>query len=143
MCPSSGVIGSADEFVELRTSDNEAEHHQAVHDELPEAVCLEIIERFPDMRKWVAQNKTVPLAILRVLAVDPDERVRRMVAMKRKLDRELFELFSRDPDEIIRAGLTTNRKLPLDILQQLATDESSFVRAAAVRRLDAREATER
>ena len=133
------MIGTADEFLRLRTSHVEAEYHRAAHDDLPEAVCLEIIERFPDMRKWVAHNKTVPLAILRVLAVDPDERVRSMVAMKRKLDRELFELLSHDPDETIRAGLTSNRKLPLDILQQLATDESSFVRAAAASRLAGRE----
>jgi hypothetical protein len=132
------VIGSADEFVRLRTSDNEAEYHRAAHDELPEAVCFDIIERFPDLRFWVAQNKTVPLAVLRVLAVDADQRVRGMVAMKRKLDRELFELLSRDPDETIRAGLTSNRRLPLDILQQLATDESVFVRATAVGRLNKR-----
>lgn len=133
------MIESAEEFVRLRNSADPSLYQRAAHEEAPLRVWRDVIERFPEMRTWVAHNKTVPLPILRVLAVDPDERVRSMVAMKRKLDRELFELLSHDPAETIRAGLTSNRRLPLDILQHLATDESSFVRAAAASRLGGRE----
>ncbi|GAB3057174.1 hypothetical protein GCM10027053_18500 [Intrasporangium mesophilum] len=44
---------------------------------------MDVIERFPDMRLWVAQNKTVPLSILEVLREDADERVVWMVRKKR------------------------------------------------------------
>jgi hypothetical protein len=43
-------------------------------------VWLGVIRDYPDMRFWVAQNKTVPVSILGVLAADDDQRVRSMVA---------------------------------------------------------------
>jgi hypothetical protein len=76
------VIESADEFIRLRTSDDPAEYRRAAHDEGSESTWRDVIERFPDMRFWVAQNKTVPLSILETLRTDPDEQVRSMVRAK-------------------------------------------------------------
>jgi hypothetical protein len=73
------VIASAEEFVRLRTSDDPADYGRAAHDEATEETWREVIKRFPEMRFWVAQNKTVPLNILEELRMDPDERVRSMV----------------------------------------------------------------
>lgn len=129
------MLQSAEEFVILRTSDNPAEYHRAAHDEAPEAVWLDTIRRFPDMKIWVVRNKTVPLSMLYVLASDADPHVRWEVATKRKLDAHLFDLLSRDPDEGVRHCLACNRKIPLAVLQRLAADDSPFVRDVAVERL--------
>ncbi len=67
----------------LRTSWVPEEYRRAAADEAPVEVWTQIIERYPDMRFWVAQNKTVPLAILEMLRHDPDRRVQWMVRSKR------------------------------------------------------------
>jgi len=76
------VIESAEEFVRLRTSRDQSEYSRAARDDATEATWLEIIEKFPDMRFWVAQNKTVPLRILEVLRHDEDRQVRNIVRAK-------------------------------------------------------------
>jgi hypothetical protein len=78
----SRVIESAEEFVRLRASTDPDEYLRAAHDEAADATWRDVITRFPDMRFWVAQNKTVPLSILHELRNDPDERVRSMVRAK-------------------------------------------------------------
>ena len=60
------VITSAEEFVQLRTSRNPDEYHRAAHEEASVETWLDVIERFPDMRSWVAHNKTVPLEPARI-----------------------------------------------------------------------------
>jgi hypothetical protein len=77
------MIESADEFVRPRTSADPAEYRSAAHDEAVERTWRDVIARFPEMRFWVAQNKTVPLSVLEDLRSDPDERVRSMVRAKR------------------------------------------------------------
>jgi hypothetical protein len=77
------VIESAEEFVRLRTSTDPAEYQRAAHDEAAERTWQDVIARFPEMRFWVAQNKTVPLSVLEDLRNDPDEKVRAMVRARR------------------------------------------------------------
>lgn len=77
------VIESAEEFVRLRTSDDPAEYNRAAQEQATESTWHDVIERFPDMRFWVAQNKTVPLSVLEILRQDPDDRVRHLVTSKR------------------------------------------------------------
>ena len=67
----------------LRTSEDPVEYNRAGHDEATENTWLDVIERFPDMRFWVAQNKTVPMTVLEILRLNADERVQRMVTSKR------------------------------------------------------------
>lgn len=76
------MIESADEFRRLRVSENPEEYRRAAYDEAPAEVWLEVIRRWPDMRFWVAQNKTVPVSVLEALVNDPDEKVRDMVQRK-------------------------------------------------------------
>ena len=88
-------IESAEEFVRLRTSDDPAEYNRAAQDEASESTWREVIERFPDMRFWVVQNKTVPLSVLEILRHDTDDRVRHMVTSKRSWARA-------HPDDTLR-----------------------------------------
>lgn len=125
------MIASAEEFVRLRTSDVMEEYNRAGMEEAPTQVWLDVLEHFPEMREWLADNKTIPLEILAILAKDPDERVRGVVAGKRKLSRDLFELLARDTSEAVRLGVARNRKVPADVLESLASDSEEFVRTTA------------
>lgn len=136
------MIESAEEFVALRTSEIRADYTRAAHDTAPIAIWHDIITRYPEMKGWVAYNKTVPLSILRILANDPDPKVRFWVAMKRKLDLPLFEQLAQDPDESVRERIACNSKTPLYILKRLAQGDTPFVAEAAQERIRARTKSE-
>jgi hypothetical protein len=124
------VIRSAEEFVALRESEDPCEYGRAARDDASIEVWKEVILSYPEMRKWVAYNKTVPIGILEILANDSDPEVRRFVAAKRKLTIELFEYLSNDEDESVRLRVARNPKVPKHLLYKLADDDSMFVREA-------------
>lgn len=127
------MIHSAEQFIALRSSAERTDYQLAATEQATFQTWADVIARFPEMRTWVAQNKTVPLEILRILAKDADRVVRGSVADKRKLDRELFESLSRDPDETVRQRIAYNKKTPADIIERLTSDESPLVSDAALR----------
>jgi len=98
------MIETAEEFVLLRRSHDQRNYLRAATEAADKVVWLDITERFPGMRFWVAQNKTVPLEVLDVLARDSDPAVRLMVAMKNKLTYDLFPLVASDSDGGVRQG---------------------------------------
>lgn len=125
------MIESAEEFVRLRTSRLRDEYLRAAEEEASINVWIDVIQRYPEMRSWVAHNKSVPMAVLVLLAGDPDPAVRSVVATRRKLSRELFRQLAADPDEAVRARIAYNRKAPLEILEALALDPAELVREGA------------
>lgn len=129
------MISSAEQFVQLRSSDVLEEYSRAAEGEASVAVWLDVISRFPEMREWVAHNKTVPIEILDVLARDELASVRAIVADKRKLSLELFDLLAHDDDELVRQRVAYNKKTPLRLLEHLSFDVSPLVRDAAVKQL--------
>lgn len=129
------MITTADEFVELCTSDLEENNFRARNDRLPDEVCLNIITRFPEMRRWVAQNTTVSQSVLRILAEDPDWRVRWTVAAKRSTDMTLLAKLAEDPDEGVRRRVAFNKKTPDWILELLLNDSVEDISDHARRRL--------
>lgn len=133
------MIISADEFARLRTSEKPDEYLRAANDEATLSIWKEIISGFPEMRTWVAHNKTVPIDILEILARDESIAVRAAVADKRKLTVELFELLVQDCSELVRLRIAHNRKLPIHLLKQLLDDPSPLVVATAEERLGHRE----
>lgn len=128
------MIQSAEEFVRLRQSPDPEDQYRAAHEEASEQVWLDIVRRFPDMRFWVAQNKTTPLAVLRVLGEDADARVRGMVARKRRLPEDLLLRLARDPDAGVRNAVAYNPKASRAVLDGLADDCEEFVREAVLKR---------
>lgn len=131
------MINSAEEFILLRDSNVKEEYDRSAAEEAPIAVWKDVIDRFPEYRKWVAHNKTTPLEILALLC-QYDADVRSWVAMKRKLSEELFDFLSRDEDEIVRVNVASNRKTPLYILERLAQDKDKDISSAAISNLDNR-----
>ena len=128
-------IVSAAEFVRLRTSADPLEYGRAAHAEMPADVWMTLISEYPDMRKWAAHNKTVPIEILTILASDPDRDVRRMVAVKRKLTPEILERLSDDEDEAVRRAVAQHRRTPRHVLVQLRDDPWQEIRRIAGERL--------
>jgi hypothetical protein len=129
------MITSSEEFVRLRTSSRQEDYSRASIDEAPVAVWHEVINLYPEMREWVAHNKTVPIEILEKLAHDPSASVRASVAEKRKLNEKLFDLLSLDCEELVRLRLAHNKKTPKRVLERLSVDFSPMVSAAAIRAL--------
>lgn len=129
------MISTAVEFVQLRTSERPEEYLRAASEPAHISVWLEIIDRYPDMRTWVAQNKTVPLEILNVLAHDADPAVRLAVAMKNKLSDELFLLLAQDTDDGVRQRVSYNKNAPPSVLEVLARDTNQLVSEPASARL--------
>lgn len=111
------------------------EYRRAAQEEAPVEVWQDVISRYPEMRRWVAHNKTVPIEILALLANDPDKRVRLMVAMKRKLTPEILEVLAADEDESVRLRVARHRRTPRTVLEQLAHDSWAQVREVAGQKL--------
>ncbi|MFJ7085956.1 hypothetical protein ACIQU8_22330 [Streptomyces griseus] len=129
------MIETADDFVRLRNSSDPRECRRAAVEEAPELVWMEVVDRYPEERVAVVQNKTVPLAVLEILINDPDARVRFMVAMKRKLPPDLLEHLAHDLDESIRMRVARHRNTSGETLESLRHDPWSEVRAAVEERL--------
>ncbi len=108
------MIISAQEFIQLRTSDQKEEQERASREPAENLVWLDVIQKFPDYKVWVVHNKTVPVEILEILAQDKRVEVRISVAMKRKINDNIFNLLSGDKDESVRHALLCNTKLSKD-----------------------------
>ena len=129
------MIDSAEEFVRLRSSEVMEEYNRAAQDEASIEVWLDVIERFPEYKAWVAHNKTIPLEILGILSDDPDANVRHAVAEKRKLSHPLFTKLANDSDESVRQRITYNAKAPDDVLRLLVDDRNESTKERARERL--------
>lgn len=122
------MISSAREFIEIRNRGVKSEYDRASQEEAPIEVWREVVEGYPDYRKWVAHNKTVPVEILRELSTDMDSNVRDMVARKRKSPSDVLERLATDPDEGVRYVAAWNKKAPRYVLMMLRDDPWSVVR---------------
>lgn len=129
------LITSAEEFVRLRTSQDPAEYRRAAIEDAPPTVWQEVLDRFPEYRRWVAHNKTVPIEILQILAKDPDPQVRWFVAAKNRLTPDLLEKLAHDSDESVRRRVVRHKRLPIELLESLRSDPSEGIRLIATERL--------
>lgn len=132
------MISSADEFMRLCTSDKREDYVRATHDEAPEEIWLEVINRYPEMKPWVAHNKTIPLNVIRILSRDDDPAIRTFIAMKRRCPHDILGELSRDPDESVRNAVALNKKTPREILERLAMDEWEVCASNARANLESR-----
>lgn len=132
------MIASAEEFARLRKSDDPSEYGRAANEEAAEHVWFEVIAEFPDLRQWVAHNKTVPISVLEYLSNDDDPQVRSSVADKRKLTPVLFERLARDPDASVRCRVANNKRCSAEALALLVADEELFVREPAQKQIEER-----
>lgn len=131
------MIESADEFKRLRESENSEEYSRASQEEAKIEVWEEVLNVYPNMAFWVAQNKTVPIEILAKLATNNDSKVRSMVASKRKIPESLMLSLAQDKDESVRHALANNGKVTKRVLETLSNDSWQVVREVALQKIQA------
>ena len=132
------MIGTAKEFVHLRTSERPEEYLRAATESAPLEVWLEVLQQYPDMKGWVAHNKTIPMRILECLALDPDPFVRAAVAAKNKLSEELMLNLARDSDLSVRERIAQNKNASVAVLRVLVQDSDVSISQAARHQLSLR-----
>ncbi len=129
------MITSASEFRRLRTSLLPEDYNRAAVESAPLPVWETLVSDYPEMRFWVAHNRTVPLSILQRLANDPDPRVRYRVASKRQLDAATLRSLATDADDSVRMAVAVNRRTPDSVLDLLTSDPWPDVADRARQRL--------
>ena len=132
------MINSAKEFVDLRTSERSDDYLRAARESAPLEVWFDIVGKYPEMKMWVARNKTVPMQVLEQLAVDVDPRIRVAVAMKNKLSNDIMLSLSKDSDSSVRERIAYNKNASDDVLRLLAQDSVVSVSEAARQQLSLR-----
>lgn len=115
------MIKTAEEFKKLRSSENLDEQRRAGVEEASIETWQEVIQKYPELKKWVIYNKTIPLEILNHLSKDCNPEIRSEVARKRKIDSEIFDRLKIDQDENVKLSLLYNRKLSEEQKDQINT----------------------
>jgi hypothetical protein len=133
------VIESAEEFVGLRASGDAADYQRIKQDEAPLEVWLAIVRNYPDMRFWVAFNRTLPVEVLRILAGDSDWRVRDKVASRRDAPGDILELLSSDGHEAVLSSVAGNPGTPAEALEILSRHSWDQIQEKSSRQLRARQ----
>lgn len=132
------MIETAAEFIRLVGSDEGGERKRSAVEEAPPAVWRALIEGYPDMRFWVAHNRTVPDDILRILAADSEWRVRHRVASRRSCPSDILELLSSDTNDSIASLVAGHPNTPSVALRRLAMYPWDQVAEKALRQLSER-----
>jgi hypothetical protein len=82
----------------------------------------------PKIRESVASSYHAPVELFEQLAQDPDAGVRSWIARNETVSCDVLRLLADDPDETVRGFLALNFFVPADVMDQLATDDSDTVR---------------
>lgn len=127
------MIESAEEFIRLR----EANDERASHDHASDRIWHDIIKNYPEMRFWVAHNRTIRANIVEVLAKDDDSRVRYRIATNRCLNKlpQILEQLASDVDDSVRLAVVRHKATPKSILQKMKNDSWEEVGIIASKRL--------
>ncbi len=107
---------------------------QAKDTSLPLAVLKTLaVDTHAAVRAKVAANTAFPAEDSAVFAQDESAAVRRALAARHDIDADIMRQLSVDSDDWVRQRLGRNPSLSLGIMQQLATDDVDEVRRAITR----------
>jgi hypothetical protein len=82
----------------------------------------------PKIRESVASSYHAPLDVMEALAADSDPGVRGCVAKNESTSCDILRSLADDPSETVRGWLAINYFVPTDVMERLAEDESETVR---------------
>ncbi|MCU1417646.1 MAG: hypothetical protein JWP32_1820 [Schumannella sp.] len=82
----------------------------------------------PKIRESVASSYHTPIDVAERLARDPDEGVRACLARNESTSCDLLRELSRDGSEAVRGWVAVNYSVPADVMETLADDDSALVR---------------
>ncbi len=125
------MIRDAEEFIKLCLGQDPEEINKTLSDNAALETWFEVIKKYPGRRIDVAQNRTIPEEVMRILASCDDPTVRSLIAQKRRLVPDLFSLLARDPDETVRRAIAANQKTPLELVRGLTADSIESVASVA------------
>lgn len=83
----------------------------------------------PKIRESVASSYNTPADLFETLAADPDDGVRSCVARNEAAPCDVLRALSHDKSETVRGWVAVNYFVPDDAMQALAHDESTTVRS--------------
>lgn len=132
------MIETVAEFIRLVESDDPDERRRSAWEDALPQVWKSLVEDHPDMRYWVAHNRTVPEEVLRILAADPEWRVRHRVASRRSCPSDILELLSNDTHDSIASLVAGHQNTPSSALWRLARYPWDQVSTKAIRQLSER-----
>jgi len=132
------MIETVAEFVRLVESDDPDERRRSAWEAALPQVWKSLVENHPEMRFWVAGNRTVPDVILRILAIDPEWRVRHRVASRKSCPSDILELLSNDTHDSIVSLVAGHPNTPSSALRRLARYPWDQVSKKATRQLSER-----
>lgn len=130
------VIETADEFIQLASSDSDEERRRAALEDAPLDVWMNLVTRHPEYRFAVAYNKTIPDEILHLLARDSDWRVRQGVASKRRCPPDILALLAADENESISSTVASHPNTPPEALLALVNHPWEAIREKVARRIE-------
>lgn len=129
------MIESAEQFIQLRTSELLADYERAAREGARDEVWLDVIERFSHFAPWVAHNKTISATIIYKLFELQRDEVLFVLAMKRRTPHDLLIKLSQHPNESIRLAVAKNARAPREALDLLKEDDWVAVREAVANRI--------
>lgn len=135
------MVNSVEEFLNILDSDEELGTNESRLCHAPDNVWRQIIIEHPELKRWVAWNKTISYTILEILSEDNDPEIRWWIASKTKISIGLLERFSKDSNSSIRERIVFNSFTPVHILKELSLDTDADIAENARRRLIERNAT--
>lgn len=86
-----------------------------------------------NIRRRVAENCDCPKDVLEALARDTCTDVRIAVALNRKANRPVYNNLCKDPSPDVRFMIASTSYMPVFLLRKLATDENPYVQERAIR----------
>ena len=125
------MITSAAEFVALRCSTNPDDYRRSAREDASEETWRQVIEQWPEMRRWVAHNKTIPESIVRELFKRNDEEVKFVLAMKRSTPTDILDTLATDESDSIRLAVARHPEVSKSTLELLMNDDWEEVRRIA------------
>lgn len=125
------MIISAEEFINLISSNIETNNRRAITEEADESVWESVIAKYPDYETFILQNETIPPNTINLLSKSKNWKTRHGIAKKRRSDTEILALLSNDEHPIVRQAIASNQKTPHAILKNLCSDTDDRVSRVA------------
>ena len=129
------MIETVDEFIRLVESDDPAERRRAAWEAADLQVWMTLVTEHPEMRFWVAHNRTIPQEVMQVLAADEDWRVRDRIATKNSCPSDILETLSSDSHDAVASAVAGHPNTPISALRRLAKYPWEQVSSKAIRQL--------
>jgi hypothetical protein len=107
---------------------NTPAQRQAMRDAAPSILTSEEAARLAATQHPAPPVTASKIARLRLLALDPNPKIRESVASSYHAPEDVMQNLARDPEASVRGCVARNESTSCDILRSLANDDSDMVR---------------